>query len=219
MVAFAASRAAMSALSSFWDSSRIWGATTLPLDFTSQPLDLDVPAFDLGLVLGQDRPGLVQPRLGRGHLGVGDLDILLGNAAPPRRRSPTVAFLVSALFAQLGHEQVGEHVSLLHLVADIHVPLLDERRHLGIDRRPLVALDEARLSDDRAMSRSWGWITSRTGGSETLGATFFSFAAARRREHRQQPDRQRERRATRSLDLMPETVSSMLAPSAGRSGP
>ena len=40
---------------------------------------------------------------------------------------------------QLGHEEGGEHVALLHLVADVHVPLLDIAGQLRIDRRALVS--------------------------------------------------------------------------------
>ena len=62
--------------------------------------------------------------------------------------STTVAFFVPILLDQLGHEEGGEHVALLHLVADVHDPLLDVGGQLGIDRRALVALDEAGLPDD-----------------------------------------------------------------------
>ena len=115
------------------------GGDDLPLDFTSEPLDLDVPAFDLGLVLAQDRPGLLEPRPGRRDLSGGDLHFLLG---PPDLLLIVlnVRLLRLPVLAQLGHEEVSEHVALAHLVADIHVPFLDKSAELRIDRRALVTL-------------------------------------------------------------------------------
>ena len=57
IAAFAASRAAISAFNSFGRLEEDLRGDDLPLDFTREPLDLDVPALDLGLVLAQDRPG------------------------------------------------------------------------------------------------------------------------------------------------------------------
>ena len=63
-------------------------------------------------------------RLGRLDVGLGHLHHLAGQLDP---------FLVELdgrllrpeILDQLGHEEGGEHVALLHLVADVHVPLLD----------------------------------------------------------------------------------------------
>ena len=137
MVAFAASRAATLDFHWLVDSRRIWGSTTPRFDLVREPLDLRVPAIDLGLVLGQDRLGLDEPRLGRLDVGGGHLHHLAGQLDP---------FLVELdgrllrpeILDQLGHEERGEHVALLHLVADVHVPLLDVAGQLRIDRRPLV---------------------------------------------------------------------------------
>ena len=69
---------------------------------------------------------------------------------------------------QLGHEEGGEHVALLHLVADVDDPLLDIARQLRIDRRALVSFDEARLPDDPDDLPDSAGSAVTVGGSETL---------------------------------------------------
>ena len=150
IVALAASRAAVLDFNWFVDSSRTWGSTTPLLDLVLQPLDLRVPAVDLGLILVQDRLGLVEARLGRLDVGLGHLHHLEGQLDPllveldGRLLGPEV-------LDQLGHEQRGQRVSLLHLVADVHVPLLDIGRSAW--DRPTCA---------RKLSMKLGWPTTRT---------------------------------------------------------
>ena len=89
---------------------------------------------------------------------------------------------------QLGHEEGGEHVALLHLVADVHDPLLDIGVHLRIDRRALITLDEARLPDDPddvpdlRPDQPHG-----RGLRDARGVGLFLLAAARRRQDGQEP--------------------------------
>ena len=45
--------------------------------------------------------------------------------------------LLLMFLVQLGNENLGQRVAFLHLVADVHVELLDKTRNLGVDRRLL----------------------------------------------------------------------------------
>ena len=120
-----------------WSTRGGSGGRPRPGYLVREPLDLRVPAVDLGLVLVQDRLGLGEARVGRLDVGVGHLHQLAGQLDP---------FLIELdgrllrpeILDQLGHEELGEHVALLYLVADVHDPLLDIAGQLRIDRRPLV---------------------------------------------------------------------------------
>ena len=104
-------------------------------------------ALDLGLVLGQDLLGLIDARKSRRDVSLGHLHHLLGQRDPPLVEHDG-RLLRPILLDQLGREEGSKHIAFLHLIADVHDPLLDVGGRLGIDRRALVALDEAGLPDD-----------------------------------------------------------------------
>ena len=77
------------------------------IDLVRQPLDLRVPAVDLGLILGQDRLGLGEPRLGRLDVGIGHLHHLVGQLDPFAYRASTVAFFVPKSSTSSGTKRVA----------------------------------------------------------------------------------------------------------------
>ncbi len=117
------------------------------LGLLSQPLHLHVPALDLGLVSGQGRPRLVQAGPSRLNVGLGHLHQLLVQLDLLLIELDR-ALLGFPVLAQLRREENGQRLTLLDVVADVHEPLLDVPSHLRIDRGALIALDEARLTDD-----------------------------------------------------------------------
>ena len=134
MLAFAASRAAM--LDFHWsvDSSKICGAIAVRSTSRLNPLDLRVPAVDLGLELAQDRLGLEEASLGRLDISLGHLDELAGQVDSFLVELDGRVFCAEVL-DDLRHEKRGKYLALLDSVANIDNPLLDVGGQLGIDRR------------------------------------------------------------------------------------
>ena len=125
----------------------ILGIDHAPLELAVEPLGLRVPALGLGPVAGEFRPGLLEPRLGRLDVGRGHFHDRLGQRDPLAVEHDG-RLLRPVVLNQLGHEEVGEHIAFLHLVADVDDPIQDVSVHFRIDRRALVALGEAGLPDD-----------------------------------------------------------------------
>ncbi len=123
------------------------GVNHTSTDLLCQPLDLRIPALDLGLVFGQDRLRFFELRFGGFDVGVGHLHHLLGQL-DPLLIERDARLLRAKVLDQFRHEELGEHVALLHLIANVHDPLVDIGRELRVDRRAFETLDEAWLTDD-----------------------------------------------------------------------
>ena len=89
----------------------------------------------------------VDARLGGRHVGCGNLHDLDG-AFNPLFIELDGRLLGLEILDHLGNEEGGESIAPLHAIADIDIPFLDIGADLGINRRPLEALDEAGLTDD-----------------------------------------------------------------------
>ncbi len=101
----------MSAWSSIPGFQQDLGCDHLTFDFSRDPVNLYLPAFDLSLILPQNRTCLLEPLPGRLDFGVGDPHLLLGE--------PYLLLVVDnscllglPVLAQLGYEEVSEHVAL-----------------------------------------------------------------------------------------------------------
>ena len=51
------------------------------------------------------------------------------------------------IFVQLGHEYLSQQIALFHLLADVHIEMLDEAGYLGENRGLLEGVHKARLVD------------------------------------------------------------------------
>ena len=148
------------------------------------------------------------------HFLLGEPDLLLVVLDGRLLRPPVLA--------QLGHEEVGEHVALLHLVADVDVPLLDECGQLRIDRRALVALDEARLPDDADDLPELGMDHLKDRRLRDARGDLLLLGAARRREDGQEPEPQPAAASGSNPSFRPKgglQRSSPVAGETGRTGP
>ena len=146
MVEFAASRDAELDLNCFFDSRRTWGrpppGPPPGSRLTRSPSD-------------RPRPGTC-PGSTRASSSIASAALTSAAATSTIFRARSIfcpssfhgGLLGREVLDELGDEKPGEDVALLHLVADVDDPLVDVGRQLGIDRGPLVRLDEARLADD-----------------------------------------------------------------------
>ena len=182
IVAFAASRAAVLDFNWLVDSRRIWGSTTPRSTSCVEPLDLRVPAVDLGLVLGQDRLGLGEARLGRLDVGLGHLHQLLGQLdpfldrarpSPSSSRNPRPARARRAWRARLPSSPCRR------------CPRSTSRYSRSAwDRSTCARKLSMKLGcpTTRTMFRTDGWISLTVGGSETLVYVGLGLVAAARRD-------------------------------------
>ena len=111
----------------------------------SHAFEFRLPADDLRLVSSHVRLGFLLVGIRHVDLGLGQIHQLLGLLDHVVVEFDLGKLLLMFLL-QFGNDDLAEHLALLHLVADVHVELLDEAGDLGENRCLLIGLDEAGLS-------------------------------------------------------------------------
>ncbi len=116
------------------------------LHHLGQTFYLGVPADDFGLILshvgfrfGQLGDRRLDVALGHHHQLLGLLDETLVQV--------DLRHLSLMVFVQLGNEYLRQQIALFHLLADVHVEMLDEPGDLGENRGLLEGIDESGLID------------------------------------------------------------------------